>query len=42
MRERSHWGWGYTDRFPDDTARGVLAAHVTSVLGLSAAPAGWR
>jgi alkyldihydroxyacetonephosphate synthase len=37
-RARSHWGWGFEDKLPDDTARGVLGTHVASMLGLSHAP----
>jgi alkyldihydroxyacetonephosphate synthase len=32
-RERSHWAWGYSDRFPDDDMRDAFAAQVGAVLG---------
>ncbi|HRI70725.1 MAG TPA: FAD-binding oxidoreductase [Polyangium sp.] len=32
-RERSHWAWGYRDRFPDDDQRDALAAQVGALLG---------
>jgi len=33
-RERSFWGWGWADRFPDDAGRRALAAHLASMLGI--------
>ncbi|MCB9540699.1 MAG: FAD-binding oxidoreductase [Myxococcales bacterium] len=36
MRARSHWGWGYADRFPDAEGQAALAAQVGQVLGLPA------
>jgi alkyldihydroxyacetonephosphate synthase len=36
MRERSHWGWGFKDRFPDREARTGIAAHASALLGFSA------
>src|SRR5579859_3592157 len=33
-RERSLWGWGWADRFPDDDARRGIAAHVAALLGI--------
>jgi len=33
-RERSFWGWGFQDRFPDADARRALGAHVGALLGL--------
>lgn len=32
-RERSHWAWGFRDRFPDDDMRDALAAQVGALLG---------
>ncbi len=32
-RELSFWGWGYTDRFPDDAARKGLAQLAAAMLG---------
>jgi alkyldihydroxyacetonephosphate synthase len=32
-RERSHWAWGFRDRFPDDDMRDTLAAQVGALLG---------
>jgi alkyldihydroxyacetonephosphate synthase len=34
-RERSFWGWGYADRFPDDEARAAAAGHAMAVLGFA-------
>ncbi len=31
--ERSHWAWGFRDRFPDDDMRDALAAQVGALLG---------
>lgn len=31
-RERSHWAWGFSDRFPDDDMRDGLAAQVGALL----------
>jgi alkyldihydroxyacetonephosphate synthase len=33
-RERSLWGWGWADRFPDDQTRQGIAAHAAAVLGI--------
>lgn len=33
MRERSHWAWGWADRFPTREARAGLAAQVGMLLG---------
>ncbi|HEX8793581.1 MAG TPA: hypothetical protein VF765_21710, partial [Polyangiaceae bacterium] len=35
-RERSLWGWGWADRFPDDDARRGIAAQVGALLGVDA------
>jgi alkyldihydroxyacetonephosphate synthase len=35
-RERSLWGWGWADRFPDDDTRRGIAAHAAAVLGIEA------
>jgi len=35
-RERSLWGWGWADRFPDDDTRRGLAAQVGALLGVEA------
>src|SRR5687768_7712935 len=32
MRERSFWGWGWADMFPDEAGRKALAARVSPVL----------
>lgn len=32
-KERSHWAWGYRDRFPDDDMRDGLAAQIGALLG---------
>ncbi len=32
-RARSFWGWGYSDKFPDDEARQGIAAHACALLG---------
>lgn len=32
-RERSFWGWGYSDRFPGDEDRQAIAAMVSGLLG---------
>src|SRR5438128_2532160 len=37
-RTRSHWGWGWTDKLPDEDARRVLGTHVAATLGLSQVP----
>ncbi len=34
MRERNHWGWGFTDRFPDDASRRALAQQIGALLGV--------
>jgi alkyldihydroxyacetonephosphate synthase len=34
MRERSFWGWGWADRFPDDDTRRGMGEHARAVLGL--------
>jgi alkyldihydroxyacetonephosphate synthase len=34
QRERSLWGWGWADRFPDDDARRGIAQQVAAVLGV--------
>jgi alkyldihydroxyacetonephosphate synthase len=31
--ERSHWGWGLAERFPDRSARAALGAQVAAMLG---------
>ena len=33
-RERSFWGWGYADKFPDEDGRAAVAQHATGLLGL--------
>lgn len=33
-RQRSHWGWGYLDRFPDDDRRRMLAMQIGGLLGI--------
>jgi alkyldihydroxyacetonephosphate synthase len=33
-RERSFWGWGYADRFPDTEARRGMAEHARGILGV--------
>ncbi len=33
-RERSLWGWGWADRFPDDDARRGIAAQAAAILGI--------
>ena len=33
-RERSFWGWGWADKFPDDESRRALAANVGAMLGI--------
>lgn len=33
MRERSHWGWGYVDKLPDEDARRALGMQVAAALG---------
>jgi alkyldihydroxyacetonephosphate synthase len=35
QRERSHWGWGWADRFPDADARRSLGQQVAFLLGAS-------
>jgi alkyldihydroxyacetonephosphate synthase len=35
-RERSFWGWGYVDCFPDEAARRALGAQVGTLLGVGA------
>jgi alkyldihydroxyacetonephosphate synthase len=35
MGERSHWGWGLAERFPDRSARAALGAQVAAMLGTS-------
>ena len=37
-RERSHWAWGYTDAFPNDTALAKLSARVRAVVGGELSP----
>ncbi len=37
-RERSFWGWGYADRFPDEGARRAIGEQLAALLGLSRAP----
>ena len=32
-RTRSHWAWGFVEKFPDDEARAQLARRVRAVLG---------
>jgi alkyldihydroxyacetonephosphate synthase len=34
-RERSLWGWGWADRFPDDEARKGIAQQAAAVLGIA-------
>jgi alkyldihydroxyacetonephosphate synthase len=34
-RERSFWGWGWADRFPDDEGRRALALHAGAMLGVA-------
>jgi alkyldihydroxyacetonephosphate synthase len=34
-REKSFWGWGWADKFPDDEARRGFAAQVASMLGFT-------
>lgn len=34
-RAKSHWGWGWAERFPDPEARRELAGQVASVLGVA-------
>lgn len=36
MRERSHWGWGWADRFPDVAARAGIGRQVAALLGVPA------
>ncbi len=36
MRKRSHWAWGYEDRFPNDDARRELATRVAMLLQIEA------
>ncbi len=38
MRARSHWAWGYEDRFPDDARQRALAERVAFVLGKPVVP----
>src|SRR5579859_6966400 len=33
MRERSHWGWGYEGKLPDEDARRALGMQVAAALG---------
>src|SRR5262245_40085951 len=33
MRERSFWGWGYADKFPDEEGRAAVAQHAMGILG---------
>jgi len=33
-RERSFWGWGWADKFPDEEARSAIAAHAMGLLGI--------
>jgi alkyldihydroxyacetonephosphate synthase len=33
-RQRSHWGWGFIDRFPDDERRRLLAMQIGGLLGI--------
>jgi len=37
-RERSFWGWGWADRFPDQAARRATAQMVSALLGAPVAP----
>jgi alkyldihydroxyacetonephosphate synthase len=37
-RERSFWGWGYTDRLPDEDDRRDLKARVENQLGFPERP----
>jgi alkyldihydroxyacetonephosphate synthase len=34
-RQRSFWGWGWADKFPDDSARKAIAEQVGGLFGLS-------
>ncbi|GMV43567.1 MAG: alkyldihydroxyacetonephosphate synthase [Myxococcales bacterium] len=36
MRQRSHWGWGWEDRFPDAATREALGKVVAALLGIPA------
>jgi alkyldihydroxyacetonephosphate synthase len=36
MQRRSHWGWGWEDRFPDRDTRASFGAHVRDLLGFAA------
>lgn len=38
MRARSHWGWGWSDRFAAAEARQAIAAQLEGVLGIPAHP----
>ncbi len=38
MRARSHWGWGWADRFPDATGQDGLARMVRAALRLEPGP----
>ena len=37
-REKSLWGWGWADRFPDEETRKGIAAQVGALLGLEVGP----
>ncbi|MGZ6123735.1 MAG: FAD-binding oxidoreductase, partial [Myxococcales bacterium] len=34
-RERSFWGWGWADKFPDEEGRRALASHAGAMLGIA-------
>jgi alkyldihydroxyacetonephosphate synthase len=37
-RTRSHWGWGWADRWPDDAARAAFAEMLSAMRGLRCEP----